>query len=117
VILVFSCVYFVGMLGITLVNLIPAIAPSKTAQPPAGIDTTRSIFWVSAAAHAASHTGRGWYGIDSDSLQSVNQAGRQAGMLGMADLVCVCVCVCLHCALCVLVCVCARLCACRPSCT
>lgn len=35
-----------GMLGITLVNLIPAIAPSKTALPPAGIDTTRSVFWV-----------------------------------------------------------------------
>ena len=34
------------MLGITLVNIIPAVKPSKTALPPAGIDTTRSIFWV-----------------------------------------------------------------------
>lgn len=57
VILVFSIIYFVGMLGITLVNVIPAIAPSKTAQPPAGIDATRSIFWVSG--HTASHSRRG----------------------------------------------------------
>lgn len=40
------CCVAQGMLGITLTNLIPAIAPSKTALPPAGLDTTRGIFWV-----------------------------------------------------------------------
>jgi hypothetical protein len=35
------------MLGITLTNLIPSVRPSKTELPPAGIDTTRSMFWVS----------------------------------------------------------------------
>jgi hypothetical protein len=36
-----------GMLGITLTNLIPSVRPSKDELPPAGIDTTRSMFWVS----------------------------------------------------------------------
>lgn len=46
VILIFSCVYFVGMLGITLLNLIPAVKPSRDAVPPAGLDVTRAVFWA-----------------------------------------------------------------------
>jgi peptide/histidine transporter 3/4 len=34
------------MLGITLVNVIPSVKPSKDSLPPAGMDTTRTIFWV-----------------------------------------------------------------------
>jgi dipeptide/tripeptide permease len=48
VILVFSTIYMLGMLGITLVNIIPAIKPGRDIVPPAGIDTTRGIFWVRA---------------------------------------------------------------------
>lgn len=44
-----------GMLGITLVNVIPAIKPSKTALPPAGLDTTRSVFWVRPSCHFQQH--------------------------------------------------------------
>lgn len=47
VILVFSIVYFLGMLGITLVNLIPALKPSRDGPPPpAGMDATRGAFWA-----------------------------------------------------------------------
>ncbi|WIA14658.1 hypothetical protein OEZ85_003160 [Tetradesmus obliquus] len=46
VILVFSIIYFVGMLGITLVNLLPQIRPLRDAAPPAGLATTQAVFWV-----------------------------------------------------------------------
>lgn len=36
-----------GMLGITLVNLIPSIKPTKGGpDPPAGMDTTKAVFWA-----------------------------------------------------------------------
>uniref|UniRef100_A0A383VGU9 Major facilitator superfamily (MFS) profile domain-containing protein n=1 Tax=Tetradesmus obliquus TaxID=3088 RepID=A0A383VGU9_TETOB len=47
VILVFSIIYFFGMLGITLVNVIPAIKPIKGGpEPPAGIGATKGVFWA-----------------------------------------------------------------------
>lgn len=47
VILVFSFIYFLGMLGITLVNIIPAIKPMKGGpEPPAGIGATKGVFWA-----------------------------------------------------------------------
>ncbi|KAF6260843.1 POT family-domain-containing protein [Scenedesmus sp. NREL 46B-D3] len=46
VILVFSIIYFVGMLGITMVNLLPQIKPSRDAAPLAGLATTQAVFWV-----------------------------------------------------------------------
>lgn len=53
VILIFSSVYFLGLLGITLINVIPATKPSKTSLPPAGIDTSRAIFCPASAALVA----------------------------------------------------------------
>lgn len=44
-----SCTYYTqGMLGITLVNLIPALRPIRggVPPPPAGINATRSAFWA-----------------------------------------------------------------------
>jgi hypothetical protein len=36
-----------GMLGITLVNVIPAIKPHKGGpEPPAGIGATKGVFWA-----------------------------------------------------------------------
>lgn len=36
-----------GMLGITLANLIPAIKPVEGGpEPPAGLHTTKSVFWA-----------------------------------------------------------------------
>ncbi|KAF8073093.1 NPF8.3 [Scenedesmus sp. PABB004] len=47
VILVFSIVYFIGMGGITLVNIIPALKPVKGGpDPPAGMNATRGAFWA-----------------------------------------------------------------------
>eukprot|EP00879_Flechtneria_rotunda_P000926 GHRR01001055.1.p1 GENE.GHRR01001055.1~~GHRR01001055.1.p1 ORF type:complete len:523 (+),score=105.75 GHRR01001055.1:1216-2784(+) len=46
VILVFSIVYMLGMLGITLVNLIPALKPLAGITPPVGMSATRDIFWA-----------------------------------------------------------------------
>eukprot|EP00878_Enallax_costatus_P032004 GHUV01035089.1.p1 GENE.GHUV01035089.1~~GHUV01035089.1.p1 ORF type:complete len:302 (+),score=57.47 GHUV01035089.1:596-1501(+) len=47
VILLFSSIYFIGMLGITLVNTIPSIKPIQGGpEPPAGIHTTMSVFWA-----------------------------------------------------------------------
>jgi hypothetical protein len=35
------------MLGITLVNIIPAIKPMKGGpEPPAGISATKGVFWA-----------------------------------------------------------------------
>jgi hypothetical protein len=36
-----------GMLGITLVNVIPAIKPMKGGpEPPAGMGATKGVFWA-----------------------------------------------------------------------
>lgn len=35
-----------GMLGITLVNVLPAIKPGRDAPPPAGLPVTQAVFWV-----------------------------------------------------------------------
>ncbi|KAF8061421.1 APC8 [Scenedesmus sp. PABB004] len=47
VILAFSSTYFVGMLGITLVNVLPATAPVAGGDPPpAGLGVVRGVFWL-----------------------------------------------------------------------
>jgi len=46
VIISFSSLYFLGMLGVTLVNLIPAIKPQLLKAPQNGYNTTRGIFWA-----------------------------------------------------------------------
>jgi peptide/histidine transporter 3/4 len=46
VIISFSCLYFVGMLGVTLVNVIPATKPQMLKPPQSGYNITRGVFWV-----------------------------------------------------------------------
>lgn len=42
-----GCCGVQGMLGITLVNLIPGVKPTVDHTPPAGMDATRGVFWAS----------------------------------------------------------------------
>lgn len=41
-----TCTTPQGMLGISLVNLLPALKPTREAPPPAGLDVTRRVFWA-----------------------------------------------------------------------
>ena len=47
VIVVFTMIYFVGMFGVSLVNLIPSIAPINGGPPPGA--PTLLLFWLAMA--------------------------------------------------------------------
>jgi len=46
VILIFSTIYFVGLLGITLVNIIPSMQPQFEKPPANGYGPSRAMFWA-----------------------------------------------------------------------